>query len=93
MVKACFRHLKTATNGGIIKTTMTVFPPKKKGERGPRIWNLQLLRYACYRMSDLETYGLSLDESGLEMAKDIIRPTGSINERLSGQTWIIFVLN
>jgi nitric-oxide synthase len=46
------RHLQFATNGGRIRSTITIFAPDR--ERGPmtRIWNEQLIRYAGWRQSD-----------------------------------------
>ncbi len=49
----CVEHLRVASGGGTIETVMTVFRPKRPGERwGPRIWNSQLLRYAGYELED-----------------------------------------
>ncbi len=42
-------HLALATNGGAVKSVMTVFAPAEPGRRGPRIWNHQLCGYAGYR--------------------------------------------
>lgn len=46
---ACVGHLHGATNGGRIRPLMSVFAPRRPGERGIRIWNYQLIRYAGYR--------------------------------------------
>jgi nitric-oxide synthase len=45
-------HLRTATNGGRIRTTISVFAQRADGQSGPRIWNPQLIRYAGYRQPD-----------------------------------------
>jgi nitric-oxide synthase len=45
-------HVREATNGGRIRPTVTVFAPAPAGERGIRIWNEQLIRYAGYRRPD-----------------------------------------
>jgi nitric-oxide synthase len=45
-------HVREATNGGRIRPTVTVFAPAAAGERGIRIWNDQLIRYAGYRAAD-----------------------------------------
>lgn len=48
MAEALIDHMDAATNGGNLRPTMTVFAPDKPGEKGPRIWNSQLIRYAGY---------------------------------------------
>ncbi|GLZ36852.1 nitric oxide synthase oxygenase [Actinokineospora sp. NBRC 105648] len=45
----CARHLRLATNGGRVRSMITVFAPDAPGRPGPRIWNEQLIRYAGYR--------------------------------------------
>jgi nitric-oxide synthase, bacterial len=45
-------HLREATNGGRIRSYITVFAPDTPQCRGPRIWNSQVLRYAGYRRAD-----------------------------------------
>jgi nitric-oxide synthase len=45
-------HVREATNGGRIRPTVTVFAPAAAGERGIRIWNDQLIRYAGHRAPD-----------------------------------------
>lgn len=47
--EALVSHLDHATNGGQIRSVMTVFAPSEKNRRGPRIWNAQLCSYAGYR--------------------------------------------
>ncbi|KAL7986985.1 hypothetical protein Chor_005904 [Crotalus horridus] len=46
------RHLEYATNGGNIRSTITVFPHRTDGKHDFRIWNNQLIRYAGYQMPD-----------------------------------------
>lgn len=41
-------HIIFATNGGNIKSTITIFAPRFNGDNPIRIWNHQLLRYAGY---------------------------------------------
>lgn len=41
-------HLREATNGGHIRSTITVFAPDAPGKPGPRILNSQAIRYAGY---------------------------------------------
>lgn len=45
-------HLDFATNNGKIRSTITIFPPRKNGKDSIRIWNHQLVRYAGYRDGD-----------------------------------------
>ncbi|WP_125666659.1 nitric oxide synthase oxygenase [Paenibacillus baekrokdamisoli] len=50
---ALFRHIETATNGGKILPTITVFAAAAQAEEGSiRIWNDQLIRYAGYETAD-----------------------------------------
>ena len=49
---ACVEHLTLATNGGRVRSMITVFAPQVPGEPGIRIWNPQLIRYAGYRQPD-----------------------------------------
>ena len=46
--EALFRHIESSTNGGNIKSTITVFSP----ETEIIIWNPQLLSFAGYQNSD-----------------------------------------
>lgn len=48
----CVQHLREATRGGQIRSTVTVFAPDEPGQPGPRIHNEQLIRYAGYRNVD-----------------------------------------
>lgn len=50
--EACVRHLEYASNGGRIRPAVTVFAPADPGEKGIRLWNTQLIRYAGYRAAD-----------------------------------------
>lgn len=50
--QALLDHLRFATNGGKIRSTITVFAPAFPGGVGIRIWNPQLIRYAGYRQPD-----------------------------------------
>jgi len=45
-------HVRSATNGGKIRPTISIFAPRAPGQPGPRIWNSQLIRYAGYRRPD-----------------------------------------
>jgi nitric-oxide synthase, bacterial len=50
--EACLEHLRSATNGGDIRSTITVFAPRRPDGAEIRIWNSQLVRYAGYRQRD-----------------------------------------
>ncbi|MFC0524870.1 nitric oxide synthase oxygenase [Pontibacillus salicampi] len=45
-------HVRYATNGGKIRSTITVFHPVHNKENAVRIWNHQLIRYAGYETED-----------------------------------------
>ena len=49
---AIVEHIKIATNQGKIRPTISIFAPEKPGEKGIRIWNPLLIRYAGYRQPD-----------------------------------------
>ena len=42
-------HLRAATNGGRIRSHISVFAPDTPHRPGPRIWNQQVICYAGYR--------------------------------------------
>jgi nitric-oxide synthase, bacterial len=46
------RHLRFATNGGRIRSTITIFAPDAQIGPRVRIWNEQLVRYAGWRRPD-----------------------------------------
>lgn len=46
---AIVEHLQLATNGGNIRSTISIFAPDLPGQPGIRIWNPLLIRYAGYR--------------------------------------------
>jgi nitric-oxide synthase len=50
--EACVHHLRFSTNGGRIRSAITVFAETPEGERGIRIHNRQLIRYAGYLAAD-----------------------------------------
>ncbi|MFC5530815.1 nitric oxide synthase oxygenase [Cohnella yongneupensis] len=50
--EALLRHIEYATNGGEIRSTITVFPPSTVHGNPIRIWNHQLIRYAGYVAPD-----------------------------------------
>jgi nitric-oxide synthase, bacterial len=49
---AIVEHLRQATNGGNIRSTISIFAPDSPGQPGIRIWNPLLIRYAGYRRSN-----------------------------------------
>lgn len=53
----CAAHLRHATRGGRIRSTITVFAPDRPGAPGPRIHNEQLIRYAGHRTPGGEVRG------------------------------------
>eukprot|EP01051_Picozoa_sp_SAG22_P006089 SAG22_NODE_387_length_11302_cov_333.169597_2_plen_760_part_00 len=46
--ECCIDHLRAAYYGGVITSTISVFPQKPPGSRGTRIWNAQLMSFAGY---------------------------------------------
>ena len=53
----CVEHLRDATRGGRIRSTITVFAPDRPGNPGPRIHNEQLVRYAGHRTASGKVRG------------------------------------
>lgn len=49
---ALVEHIQQATNGGSIRSTISIFAPDSPRQPGIRIWNSQLIRYAGYRQPD-----------------------------------------
>ncbi|OUL29684.1 nitric oxide synthase oxygenase [Nostoc sp. RF31YmG] len=49
---AIVEHIQFATNGGNIRSSISIFAPDPPGAPGIRIWNPQLIRYAGYRQAD-----------------------------------------
>jgi len=57
VAEGCIDHLREATRGGRIRSTITVFAPDRPGRPGPRIHNDQLIRYAGHRTESGEVRG------------------------------------
>lgn len=57
IAEACWEHLRFSTNGGALRTVMTVFAPALPNGWQIRIWNPQLVRYAGYRQADGSVVG------------------------------------
>ncbi|MBD5778812.1 nitric oxide synthase oxygenase [Pelagicoccus sp. NFK12] len=66
--EACLQHLDFSTNGGRIRSAITVFEPVARGRRGIRIWNKQLIRYAGYRLANGTVLG---DPAQLEFTEQL----------------------
>ncbi len=61
ITNSLLEHIRTATNNGRIRPTITVFQPNKV-----RIWNHQLIRYAGYETAD----GIVGDPASIEFTKE-----------------------
>lgn len=64
--EAILEHIKLATNGGNIKSMISIFPPNQPGKPGIRIWNPLLIRYAGYEQVDGTIIG---DPAQIEFTK------------------------
>ncbi|KAF9465476.1 nitric oxide synthase [Collybia nuda] len=63
------RWMSHAYNGGNIVPTVFVFPPRTPNNRGPLIWNDQILAFAGYENADGSITG---DPKNVQLTKDII---------------------
>lgn len=52
MFQLMCRHIKYSTNGGNIRSAITIFPQRTDGKHDFRVWNNQLVRYAGFEMPD-----------------------------------------
>ena len=59
-------HIQSATNGGKIRATLTAYATEEEGDRGFRILNKQLIRFAGYAEPTGEVIG---DPDSLEFTK------------------------
>ncbi|CAM4539437.1 unnamed protein product [Leuciscus chuanchicus] len=66
MFHAMCTHLKHATNGGNLRSVITVFPQRTDGDHDFRVWNGQLIKYAGYQMEDGSVIG---DPAGVEFTQ------------------------
>ncbi|XP_022249354.1 nitric oxide synthase, inducible-like [Limulus polyphemus] len=57
MFEALCRHLEHATNGGNLRSMITIFPPRINGREDFCLWNPQLLSYAGYLQPDGSVVG------------------------------------
>ncbi|ROL51390.1 Nitric oxide synthase, inducible [Anabarilius grahami] len=70
MFHALCTHLKYATNGGNLRSAITVFPQRTDGDHDFRVWNGQLIKYAGYQMEDGSVIG---DPAGVEFTQVCIQ--------------------
>ena len=59
-------HIQSATNGGKIRATLTAYATEEEGDRGFRMMNKQLIRFAGYTEPNGEVIG---DPDSLEFTK------------------------
>nr|AAX85386.1 inducible nitric oxide synthase form A [Carassius auratus] len=52
MFQMLCEHIQFATNGGNLRSAITVFPQRTDGQHDFRVWNSQLIRCAGYKMTD-----------------------------------------
>ncbi|KAH8898596.1 nitric oxide synthase [Thozetella sp. PMI_491] len=69
MAAQLIKNLKLAFNNGEIRPTVFVFPPRNVNERGPMIWNGQLLSFAGYKEADGSILG---DPMNVDLTKAVI---------------------
>ncbi|XP_057207744.1 nitric oxide synthase 2b, inducible [Triplophysa rosa] len=50
-------HIQFATNGGNLRSAITIFRQRTDGQHDFRVWNTQLIRYAGYKMVDSTIIG------------------------------------
>jgi nitric-oxide synthase len=55
--EALLEHICLATNGGKLRSMISIFAPPRPGEPGIRIWNPQLIRYAGYELMNGRVIG------------------------------------
>ena len=69
MAQELVQNATRAFQEGRIEPTVFVFPPRRVDERGPMIWNNQLLGFAGYKMDDGSVLG---DPGNIELTTAII---------------------
>ncbi|EME47190.1 hypothetical protein DOTSEDRAFT_77571 [Dothistroma septosporum NZE10] len=69
MGSSLVEHLGRAFGGGNITPTVFVFPARKRGERGPLVWNSQILSFAGYQNNDGSILG---DPANAELTAEVI---------------------
>jgi nitric-oxide synthase len=63
----CVQHLREATRGGRVRSTITVFAPGTPAASGPVIHNDQLVRYAGHRVDEPGGSGVRGDPANLAL--------------------------
>jgi nitric-oxide synthase, bacterial len=71
IAEGCFEHLRVSTNGGRLRSVITIFGQERPGHAGPRIHNPQLIRYAGYRGPDGSVVGDPLHVELTEYAQSM----------------------
>ena len=69
MAHAIVKGMLKALNNGRIQPTTFVFPPRSPTQRGPMIWNSQILSFAGYRQEDGSVLG---DPASIDLTDAII---------------------
>jgi nitric-oxide synthase, bacterial len=67
---ACWEHLRYSTNGGALRSVVSVFAPRS-AKGAIRIWNPQLIRYAGYRQNGGGVIGDPLHADLTEIAQKL----------------------
>jgi len=90
VAEGCFEHLRISTNGGKLRSVITVFDQARPGRSGPRVHNPQLIRYAGYRTpegivgdplhAELTAVAQSMGWSGKGTAFDILPLLVSVDD-------------
>ncbi|XP_013404057.1 nitric oxide synthase, salivary gland-like isoform X2 [Lingula anatina] len=57
MYQSICDHIRYGTNNGVIRSAITIFPPRTDGCHDFRVWNPLLIGYACYKQPDGSVIG------------------------------------
>ncbi|XP_068736413.1 nitric oxide synthase 1-like isoform X2 [Montipora capricornis] len=66
MFEVLKKHLEYATNGGNLRSVITIFPQRREQHKDFRVWNSLLIQYAGYRQPDGTVIG---DPAGVEFTE------------------------
>ena len=66
MFEVLKKHLEYATNGGNLRSAITIFPQRREPHKDFRVWNSLLIQYAGYRQPDGTVIG---DPAGVEFTE------------------------
>lgn len=69
--ESVIHHLDLATNGGDIKSVMSVFPQFQSSRKPVRIWNHQVIRYAGYDLGQGKVLGDPMNVPLTKVALDL----------------------